>query len=343
VAFWLAVSLPAARADVGGAPVLTVLATAGDDAGRTRERRFVEELGLALDEFRVVSAAAPTPDFIAAPSAERLAAIRRLATERGGAATIWIEDSPEGTTLLHLVALQAGRWLVKMVETPTGPGTEAELALAARELLGEAYLFGGGDAGEAVERVAEEVHEAVTPPGEEDERALRWSLVSQFAAAGGLAGHDGPSLQLGVVVAGEVALPSGLFFRLGGLFESGPSGDLPSGDLSGLGFGLDLGLGYGFALGDVRLGPLASVGLSWSRLEVTLARDDTQRFDAWSLRGALGLDLRWQATDFFALVIDGTAGVHSNNQKLTYTSDGSRGITTPRFDWQALAGLAVTF
>ena len=105
-----------------------------------REARFFEELSLAVDGVSVQRADLGG-DFGFLPLTEQLLRILPAAAERGAAAAVWIRDSGAGRVLLHLVVLSEARELVRAVELDPGQGTEAGLALAARELLREAHVL----------------------------------------------------------------------------------------------------------------------------------------------------------------------------------------------------------
>jgi hypothetical protein len=334
-------------------PVLLLVLTATEDAAAEREQRLRTELALTLDGFDVRAVESGDVGFPGLALSDKLALIQLWVDRNGAVATTWVEEAPSGQVLLHLVALATGRALVRIVEAERGPDTEAELALAARELLGEAYLFGPATGDPAVEQVVSAVQAQVAPPPTAappvvvapSPRAPTtrpepvWGVLPLARVGGGLYGHRGPHLQAGGGLAVERRLGSGGFARLMLGAAGGPRGTTRDGLVTGLVVEPVAALGYAWTFWVLSLGPVVELAAPWSRLELALGAGDPQQFGWWGFRAALGIELRLELTPALGLVAGWNAGGQARQEEFERRSDGSTVLETPIIDWRASAGL----
>lgn len=133
--------LAGAGLKVAPAPGVVVLNTRASPEVSQREKKLYDALTLALDSFAVILAP-PSKDTFASLTLPEQVALALPETESSGAvAVVWLVRPAPRQLMVHLVARNTGRTLVKTVETTSGPDAEATLALVVRELLGAAFLF----------------------------------------------------------------------------------------------------------------------------------------------------------------------------------------------------------
>jgi hypothetical protein len=262
-------------------------------------------------------------------------------------AATWLTEASPDLLLLHLVVVSTGRALVRLVETRAQPGFEADLALAARELLGTAFLFDRPPqpATDPVGRVVESVREqAAPPPATAAERLTRpdWALVAEFRLEGGLVGHEGPTLLPGGALTLERRLVAGLGGRLSACVAGGPLGPPRSDEqISELVVQPGLGLGYLFDLGRVSLGPALEIQTMLSKVTTKIEGGSREEFRTWRIRGAAILDLRVSLAQRLALQV--AAGVAATPLQDVYRREITEKVmlASPYLNWVGRLGLVV--
>ena len=144
------------------------------------------ELQMLLDDFTVRFA--KIGDITRLPFAEKIKLIRIVASLHRSRVVMWIAPSEDTTATLNMVLLGPGRSTVHSVETARGPDAVPELALAARELLGQV----SGDSPKAVDTDKPE-----SPVPSPTQSVPRWWLSSLFRLGNGFYGQTGTSLRIG--------------------------------------------------------------------------------------------------------------------------------------------------
>jgi hypothetical protein len=339
----LAVLAPAAAAQPDGAApterVLLLVDAAADPDAIRREERLAEELALALDGF-AVQRIDLGGDFGFQPLADQLARVGPPASERGAAAAVWIRDAGSGRTMLHVAVLAAGQTSVRVVAFDSGASTEAELALAAREMLREARVIDLPEPAAAPvppPAAAAAPCPPVAPPAGRPE----WGLATLATAGGGVALYDGPSVRGGAALGVEWQPLDRLFARLAFAGAIGPRAELRDGVVTGWALELALAVGYGWRLGPIALGPFAAIAGSRSAVDVALGAGERRSYSWWGFFGALGLDLRVPLGRRAALVAEGAVGGSPSQTALERRSDGGAILSTPYIGWSAAVGAVV--
>lgn len=342
----------------GAGPVLLLVLTAEGGDSAERERRLFSELELALDGFTIETVPSGDPEFARLPMSEQLSRVQPFVERSGAVATTWIEETGAGTVLLHLVALNTGRALVRIVEALEGPDAEAELALAVRELLGEAYMFGPAPEDAAMEQVVAEVQERVAPlrpappvselpsavpapppPLVEEPPVL--GLAPMAVVVGGLWGHEGPHIRAGGGIAVEWPPAAALFGRASVVISKGPDSQVRDGVVFGFGFAPGLSVGYRWRRGPVGFGPLLGISVPFASATMVLGDGDDQTFSWWSFRGTAGLELAIEVVDDLRLFVDGACGAQAIREKFERSSDQSTVMATPFVEWELTIGLMI--
>jgi hypothetical protein len=233
-----------------------------------REKKFYEELTVALDGFMVMGVPAPRADFSSLSLATQIAEVLPEARANAALAVVWMSFPLPKQVLVHLVALGSGRAFVRTIETDRSSSAEVNLALVARELLGTAYLF---DAPQSlpveVKKVVSTVREQIAPsapvvvapppPPEPVRRFELWARGSmEYPLFGGVGAAPVARGGLGLSVRLPFQLVAGL-----GIDAGGSRVMRGAADASAVLFGGQLSLYRGFEVSKVSLGPQLTAGL----------------------------------------------------------------------------------
>jgi len=338
--FWLWLGMTSIMSQVRAAdlvPVVVVLQTAQNDAAKERERRFTEELGLALDGF-VVRAEVAAPSFTAAPFSEQLALVRRAGANSKVAATLWLGET-DSLVLLHLVALQTQRALVRIIEAVQRPDLESELALLAKELLGEAYLFArDSQVPEPIAAAVDGVRQSTTRT-----RPPRLEIGAFGEGATGVTGGVGPSSQAGGGIHVGVRTWREGFLSASGHAMAGPSGETRVADVRGAELGASLAASFRFALGALEIGPLLRGSVTQRRIDARTDSGRERHLRTLSARLAVGAEASLPIAASTRLWLEWTLGGRLSKTALRARSDGSTLVRTPSTDTALRLGLSVQF
>jgi hypothetical protein len=350
IAMFLVVSLLEASPAFGqgeqARPVVVVFFIGESHSQVSSEQRFAMELGLSLDRFDVRRVSLPAGEFATAPMPERLRVIEEHSQRHHAVATTWLEHDPNDRVLLNVVALSTGRALLRIVEARRTPSTEADLALAAEELLGEAYLFESAVRDRAVADIVAKVKNSVPqvesePDAGPDSSQAVVGLLPFFRIGTGLGGDPGAYLRTGGGMGVEVRWSQGLFGRVGLSVLAGPRETFVDGSMSGVCLSPELNAGYIWPVGPLFLGAVAEMAFQWNKVDMVVGSGGSQSFDWFGLRAAAGLDARIPLDPRLSIVVDGLVGLVSQRRAFRRLSDSSMVIATPRVDWTAVVGLMV--
>jgi hypothetical protein len=340
-----------------------VLQVAKDPAGKARERRFVTQLRLVLENIPVETAELSNTDFAEQPLARQLNAIRPLLRARQTLGALWISAPSEDLIILQMVSVTTGRAVVRMVEAKAGQEAEANLALASRELLGTVYLFGGspGGANLSLKRVVESVRKQVAPapppppppprkvaaprqaaPVAHVHGPANWLVLGAPLVRTGLVGQVGPAVWLGGRAAVERRLVWGAFARLVLDAASGPLGPnrgTPS--VSGASVGVSLELAYRWRWRELSAGPHAGVGLEGSVLSFGNPAASRLATD-WRVLVGTGAEVRWQLTRWLSLATGLGAALYILRDRYVLASNNVELFATPLLALQATMGVVAS-
>ena len=287
-------------------PILAVIRIAGDPVSEAHEQRFVEELTLILGEMQVDVKKMEVPGYARLPLTEQLAVIEPLFARQEAVAVSWLTEMSPGRFVLCVVVWGTGRAMVRLLEAGTSDGFEEDLALAAAELLGSAYLFEPPlrkedpmrEVAEAArEKVVAQVSAAApspppTAPSLAEGRDV--SLGAAGAIEAGVAAGQGPRLVAGGALSVEMRLRAGLGGRIGVTVLGGPLDETRAASVRSLLVSPSLGASYLWSVGSFDIGPSLDVVARRSVIEIESAAGDAKTFRTWQVLGAVALDLRWR-------------------------------------------------
>ena len=329
-------------------PVVLIIAQSRKAPEKDREKRFITQTMLSLEEFRIITIDNYQHDFSVMPFSKRLEVIRPVAETQGAVATIWIEETSENLTLLHLVAFSTGRALVRIVEARTGPDAALELALAAEELLGQAYLL-TEHRDDAIETVVTQVTknavstlkapEKVIAPGKK--RYPAFSILPFAAVEGGVWDYDGNPVRFGGGVALELFGMENLRARTAVLFLSGLNSTDPYGTVYPFGVNIELGVGYLFDIKRFHIGPALAISALWNKLNVNLKTTGDHAFDWWGMSLAAAVDMRFTLTEKLSLLLEPAVAFCPRNKQFYLEPEQVTIYQSPRVSWGAKLGLNV--
>lgn len=321
---------------------LLVLLVATDAPSKAREQRFIAELTLALDGVQVLGVDPGMPAFAEKPLAAQIVSVRDLLDRNHGVAATWLNTVSPELVLLHMVVLSSGRALVRLVEgNPQRHGFVTDLAMAARELLGTAFLFKPVPAEQArLARVVEKVREGAAPV-REVLRPPRWTVMGRGVVTGGLAGFEGPSIQVGGGLAIERRLWQGLRGRVPLQAQGGPLGGDRTREIRSVVVSPGIGASYLWELGPVLLGPAVDLSATWTNLWVQATATSTQGFSLWSFRADVGPELRVPVGGNVSGFGSVSLGFSPLRKVLTLQSSGATIYASPFVSWQAAVGVVL--
>ncbi|MCP4674530.1 MAG: hypothetical protein GY854_03235 [Deltaproteobacteria bacterium] len=333
-------------------PVVLVLAIAPIGEERDFEKQFATQVALSLPDFQV-NVLDTGLGFASSRLPERLQIIKPLTETHGSVATLWIEKPSEDLILLHLVALRTGRALVRIVEADDGPEAILELALAAQELLGQAYQLERGPREPAVTHVVSKVTEAAVltlpPPDTEPESPeptsplkppIFW-LYPFGEVDGGITGYDGNVIHIGGGLGGVFHITSRLFLSVSSAFLSSLRDRHDWGNISSACLRVELSAGYAWALGRFRLGPIIGFAPVWNKVDIDLKTTGNHHYSWWSGRMFSDLGLRLSISKSLYLALDPGVGVLPKRKTFSLDPEARTIHGTPRVDWRIRAGLVI--
>ncbi len=327
--------------------VLLVLTAAPEAATEEGTGPFITQLQLALDGFDVVALPMDEESFLHTALSHQLEWIRPRSAEAGAVATVWLEQTEAGTTLLHLVALSTDRALVRIVEAPGDSDPYRRLALVAQELLGEAYLMSSvahpPAVAEVVTMVREElaldldpVEDPAPPPalyaGESPARRPIAALASRALLTGGVAGHNGRQTAIGGLLGAALLPVGGLSLALEISAQSGPRDAVSGGAVTGWSISPGLSASYFFGPGRIQAGPRLGIQAVYAELTVHPDTHASQPYHWWNVRSTAGAAVQWHLTDRFGLVLNAEFGFHARRKSFRWSSDDTQLFLTPYVD-----------
>jgi hypothetical protein len=329
-------------------PVVLIISQSQKEPEKTRERRFITQTMLALEQFRIVTIDSHQHDFSMMPFSKRLEVIRPLAKKHNAAATLWVEETKENRTLLHLVAFSTGRALVRIVEAQTGPDAALELALAAQELLGQAYLL-SEKRDEAIETVVTQLTKDVVSTlkapkiaaASEEKSFPLYSLGSFAASKGGISDYAGNPLAFGGGLALELWPIDHLRVRTTVLFLAGLHRADEYGTVYPFGLDIELGIGYLFPIKRFFFGPVIAVSALWNKLNVSLKTTGNHVFNWWGASISAALDMRFSISDKLSLLLEPGVAVLPRNKQFYLRPEQETIFMTARVSWCIKLGFIV--
>ncbi|MBN2342567.1 MAG: hypothetical protein JXX29_03355 [Deltaproteobacteria bacterium] len=336
-------------------PAILVVLTGRTMAAQQRERAFITELQLALDNYRIVSDTRLTrvtsPSFSEMSLREQLLQVRKLARSHRAVAVIWLtDDSGEDVTLLQLAALSTGRALIRVVEAQNGPDTEVTLAMAVEELVGQAYLFDAKNPAAALEASvisasskegSAEKNKNTTAESARNPVASQRMFQIEGIGRAGIAGVRGPRLSLGA----SVGLAQLFFDRVwvgGGLnLVTGPSDKTSLEKIENRSLEPYVGVGIYRSVKHMRFGVVLHISVPHQQTVITFPETGTHVYDAWNMRYALRFALQVSLGPAVSVALSPELGLWVN-QKRYYAESTDRDIVrNPRVDGGLLIALII--
>jgi hypothetical protein len=319
--------------------LLLVLEVAVDPELAELEKLFTMELGLALGRVavRTLSLDTPAPGFHTQSEDEKTELVRPEIERAQAVAAVWIVRAPEpegaGQIVLHMLTVRSGRSANWTVGLQPGPGVETDLALAAGELLEEAFLFSAASLPPEPEKESE--------PAPKEIEESRLGVLPLGRVAGGIAA--GRWLLVGGGLALEWWPVPSVFGRVSGLAQALPLLDPGEGKASAWGLEASLILGYGLSRGPIVVGPFAGIAASWFFLRSELGQAETQFHRFWLPKAAVGVTSRFALSKRLALVVEGQGLGSFWQERFERASDQSLVLSTPWFEWSVLVGAILWF
>jgi len=338
-----------AQAPQGAASVIVVAAAAGE-AATARERRFIDEVRLAFDEIEVRVVQSPSQGFAAQALGEQILWVRSLLEEEGSLAALWITGVSTEIVLLHIVVLKTERIIIRMVQVDTREGFETDLAMSARESLGEAFLLSKApDVSEPpLAAIVDEVRARATtrPVGDAAPvpvpRPSPWDVWAGPAVEIAIAGGEGPPLLLGGAVGIDWLVASGFGLRLGLSAMSRPLGAADQEvEIRGLALVPAAAAFYLVRVGRASLGPVVDVQAAYASAAVDAGGARPTVTETWRFRIGVGAELRARLGSNVALFAAAGLAVSPTTDEYRGAVTGDVLYSTPRLAGRFALGLVL--
>lgn len=332
-------------------PRVLVIQTASKSADTAREQRFIGELRLVLDGIEVKAARAGLPGFELKGLGEQLPVVRRLLGKIPSLAAVWLSRPGPNLLLLHLVSVSTGRALVRIVETRLDSHSERKLALAARELLGTAYLLAPPSKRrhKAVAKVVAGVRKkaAFEPRSSRQRDKTRsrrdWSLKAAGCFSIGVWGQS-PYLTMGTGSSfdAELRLSRRWMARLRLDIVGRPLGEIAKAAVKGMGIDPGVEAGPFFCWGASCLVLFAGVRFSWNVLWIKPSdSEQVYRHSMSEIRVVLGLELRWRISRRISLGTSLELQAAPDRHRFHLESSRQAVLTTPWLSMGYTLGILV--
>ncbi|MBN2340277.1 MAG: hypothetical protein JXX29_05610 [Deltaproteobacteria bacterium] len=325
--------------DTTSKPVVIVFLTSSHSGQMAAEQEFVTALKLSLDRFKVVSIDVSDAAFSAVPLSQRLKIIASYTAQWDAVASIWLEEVENDIILLNLAAMSTGRALVRIIEAENSPSASEELAFAAQELLGEAYLFEAEPGKDAVAKTVQTVKEKIPENPHEHSRGI--GIMPFFELGRGLYGHRGPSFQLGGGLDLMFPVRASIHARIGGGGVSGPNAPLLDGIISMNGAFLRTVLDYRKKFRWLSLGGEIGVATFLRFVDMALGESGNQEYTILNFRAFTGVNVSFPLTSKTHLSFGGTLGTLFLRKRFRRLSDNAIVVATPLADWSLSVGMLI--
>lgn len=328
-------------------PMVLVLSLGKTEQAIEREKKFITQLALCLDQFQVHVVTQETDKFLGYSSAGRLAFIQPLSEKYQAVATFYLEETKANLTLLNLVALNTGQAIVRVVETSKGPGEQLDLALAAQELLGKAYLPSTAKRDNAVENVVVGVTQrAVSKLGDPYKagfyRKTHLVLVPAAAIRMGMLEEVGPSFLVGGGLNALLFVTNAFLFKISAIPMDGMEQVKDFGSVAPWGVDLSIAIGYLWRFGMFGVGPVLEFGAPWSKVDVNLKTTGGHSFAWWNFRVAVSSLLFLEFNEILSLIMEPGIGVYPLNREFNLVSSGEEVYRTARIDFGFMLGMGIS-
>ena len=308
------------------------LNVASGTAAKALQDRVFDELRLVLDDGTIERVMAPLPAFASLPTAQQISHVRQVLTDRGAAASLWLDASANDRLILVIASASVGRGATRQLEVERRAGWSSALALAAKEEL----LALVAQAPSSTER---ETPRIVVVPVPRPKSARTPIVTVAPTVVVGLVGQQGPATLFGGRVDLDVRLRGALYGRLSVSATRGPTQSSHWGRIDGwqvvpgaqavvaypvgtptMGLVATLAAGLGACVSSARMRPRATSSTSFGVIEAC---------------GLTGGELRWRPGTNTTLSLG--VGLSGHTRPATYRRASDRGVvmTTPWLDLNA--------
>lgn len=325
---------------------LVFLRLAADRAGKQREQALIDALGLVLDDFGILSLS-PEPGFDQLPLRGQIESVKKLAEQEDAAAAVWLAAASE-PIMLHLVALQSDKTLIRSFEASKQARLATSMAIAVRELLGAAYLFEPEEVPSPalrtlVKTVLQEQLALHAPPVQGpvpvpmQSPQLEYGVRATGLFQQGLWGQRGPARRFGARLVGEIIVSPRMHFGLSAEFARWPEYVADGLRLSAWSVGPGIEWSTHWAVGPFSVGSVIALQLLWERFESVGEAKETQ--STWRGQVQGGLDLRWRFVDGFGLYFSPRLEANFSQEAIVRRADDVMLAATPWLGFRLELGL----
>jgi hypothetical protein len=286
--------------------VILVLKIARDAAGVTREKLFIEELKIVLDDITVKAIDPPDHEFQQKQFKKQIIEVENLINSNNAIAATWLTDIETNKLLLHLVVHGTGDTLIKLVEIKPQKRFEVDLALTTKEFLETALLFipPKDKRSDAISEITREIKQkAVENISIRPKPGLRFAIIANIALDG-LINPQGPGLWLGGSLSFQFPIAAGLFGAVTGFLSDGPYGKSKSNEtIEGLKIKPAISLKYLWQIKKLSMGPYVQFYMDIYNINTHIKSAEEATYKGWvpGLSGGINLNVHMISILFFTV------------------------------------------
>jgi hypothetical protein len=315
---------------------LRVLALSDDTDQLALEKEVLTQLKLELDDLQIEQKDVSETGFVGASLQDKLKEINGMPQQQNVVATCWIETENEKSILLYIVALKAGRSVMRIIKADKGTRFAEELAFSAQELLAQLKPPEISVAPE------EGVSETLDDTGASSTKSK--TIKMSVAPFGQITGaNPGKWLEAGGGIWGELSVRRGLFFVVSMAGMGMPMSDPYDGSISGAAFVPGIEVGYTWWTGTFGAGLNFGATLRYCKLKMVIGESEETDVDFYDPMVTGGVNLRFEVSDILSVVLTPAVDFRFHTRDLRRVSDNSIIVSTSIANWRLRTGLQFGF
>jgi len=245
--------------------------------------------------------------------------------------------------------MKTERIIIRLVQVDAREGFETDLAMSARESLGEAFLLSKRPEASRppLAAIVDEVRSRVEDPpaesGPSSPRRAPWDVWAGPAAEVAIAGGEGPPLLLGGALGLDWLSEVGFGLRVGVGALSRPLGaadrDL---EIRGLALVPSAAAFYFAKVGRASLGPVVDVQAVYATAAIDAGGARPTVTETWRLRLGAGAEVRFRLGSHAALLVGAGLAVATAVDEYRGASSGAVLYATPRLGGRFVLGIVLS-
>ncbi len=340
--------------------LILMVKTAESGAKTAHEVTFAKQLRFALQGMCIQTVSIDIKRFDQLSAKKQITLIRPLLRRQGADAAVWLTATGKKRVIMNIMAVSSQRALMRFVETKTVKGFEADLALAAREILSSFIEIepqisihakntrsSKSDPATSEKKPRANIKRRVSRstlsrPAESSTPPTRnWLLAVMGCFDSGFAGPVKTSMSLGGGLFLARKIIGEAYARISFEAQTGPGINTSEGNFPSSGWRMGSGLG-GFWLFQTRgwsLAPTLDLQGLWSSMRFESSIQNTERLMIGQLRILLGFEIQKDIFGPLGIIVGGHVVFTPTHHTFENALDHRQLFATPWIGWHVNAGL----